>query len=282
MKLPQKTCYSWISDIKGSSILSLSITLFFLYLSLNIFFGSLYYAFCALGIVPSLLDHYYFSFVTALTVGYGDVLPRTDPGKVLVILHTCLTTAYFGMMISLLMVKLFYPKNTIVFSRYLIIDRHREYLVFRILNTHREKLIHPEVRILLTRHSVGNVISHCLKVEKIDDITYLGKHDFNIHFSNKIKYNGSEIIISRELFLAKNHDRKIHDGVDLSRCKISISISGNYGIQQIATVHTYYPKDIKQGRGFKPINYTKEDQREKGNIRYCNFPNFWSDFNKIQ
>ena len=78
---------------------------------------------------------------------------------------------------------------------------------------------------------------------------------------------------------AKDHDVQANGG-QKSRFKISVSVVGNYGMQQAAFVKEYYPCDIQVGRGFKTIQYNENDQR-KGNMRYSDFQNFWEDFETI-
>ncbi len=107
MNNPSKTKYAWVSLVKEMPFLLLLLGLFILYLFINIAFGITYYSITALKPEATLLDNIYFSFVTALTIGYGDFFPLTSLGRVLVILQSCITALYFAVMISALSANMF-------------------------------------------------------------------------------------------------------------------------------------------------------------------------------
>jgi hypothetical protein len=47
-----------------------------------------------------LADAFYFTFITALTVGYGDIVPKTDFGRIISILIAVVGLIIFGLVVS--------------------------------------------------------------------------------------------------------------------------------------------------------------------------------------
>jgi hypothetical protein len=261
--------YLWIRLLKKLSIGKLILILFGIYLFINVIFSFLYFCFGLLE-SKSFLDHFYFSIVTSFTVGYGDIAPKSDWGKIIVIVQICLATFLYAITISFVTVKIFLPKETIVFSDQVLINRERGFIGIRIINTHREPLINPEIRIFYTEHCVGNVIANTKSLRISNNIPFLGIHDFII---------GTQI---NKDFVLNLNDAISFDQMDNgteSRFRLTLSIAGYNGIQQIAQIKKYYPKDFKEGSDFKPINYNNEDQ--KSSIKYSKFGDFWNDFNTI-
>lgn len=263
------TNYLWIRLLKKISFWELILILFGIYLFINLVFA---FTYCHLGLLDgkSFLDHFYFSIVTSFTVGYGDIKPISDLGKIIVIIHICLATVLFAITISFITVKMFLPRETIIFSDKVLINREKGFIAIRIINTHREPLINPEIRLFYTEHCVGNVIAKTESFKSINQLPILGIHDFTI---------GTQI---NKDFISNLNDAISFDKMDndkKSRFRLTISVAGNNGIQQIAQIKKYYPQDFKEGSDFKPINYNDEDQ--KPNIKYSKFGDFWNDFNMI-
>lgn len=279
MNNPSKTSYRWVSWIQKIPFFYLLLGLFFFYLSINVVFSIVYYQIKTLETSATFLDYVYFSFVTALTIGYGDFHPLTSFGKVLVIIQSCTTALYFAVMIATLSANMFFPKNTIHYSNNFLYDKKTGFFGIRIINLHNERLVNPEIRITVTEHCCGNVMASHRKVAKIDSLPYLGKHDETISFQDMSQVTARPSTIS-----IYNQIQQAMSGKNCkpeeSRFRITISITGNYGIQQIVSYKKYYANECKLGECFKPIEYTDEDQNKWG-INYTKFPNFWSDFNKI-
>ena len=281
MDYPTKTSYAWVSKFKAKPFWWFLLALFSTYVFINCLFADAYYFGRVLKSGSTLLDYFYFSFVTALTIGYGDFYPLTPLGKVLVIVHSCFTAIYFAIMVAVLSAKMFYPRNTLSFSNNLLFNPQNGFWGVRMINTHRERLVNPEIRIFMTEHCFGNVISRTHRVTKADDMPYLGKHDFSLYFPDYIEIDSKQTLsIFGEWEKALAHNRNDSNKAK-SRFNITVSVSGSYGLQQIAYYKKYYPSEIEIGVGFKAIEYNEEDQRTRGNIRYTKFPNFWNDFNKI-
>ena len=133
--------------------------------------------------------------MTALTIGYGDFFPTTALGKVIVIVHTCSTAVYFGAMISALTVKILYPRDTVCFSAKLLYVPNAGLWGIRLINTHRERLVNPEIRVQMTEHCIGNVIASTYRAGTFDDMPYLGRHDFTLFFSDSIVIEPAKTVL---------------------------------------------------------------------------------------
>jgi len=262
----------WIRFIKKVGFFNLLLLLLGAYLIVNLLFSVAYYNLNVLNTGTSFFKYFYFSCVTSFTVGYGDFSPQTDLGRAIVILHICFSSISYALIISVLTIKLFLPKKTIEFSKKILVNRTNGYIAFRIINTHREPLINPEIRIFYTEHCVGNVIAKTISLSSPDDIPFLGIHDFTIGTS-------IDKVFLQNLDNAQNYDNKLE--VPKSRFRVVISITGNNGIQQISQLQKYYPNEFTDGVSFTPIQYNEEDQKEWSSIDYSKFGNFWNDFNTI-
>jgi hypothetical protein len=279
---PSKTSYSWIRIYKAIPGWLLLIALLCLYILINLLFTYVYYVGKVLGPNANneFINYFYFTFVTSMTIGYGDFAPVTYFGKSIVIFQACITAIYFAIMIALLSAKMFYPRNTIYFSNKILYDHINDCFGIRMINTHKERLVNPEMRIFMVGHCVGNVVAPSLNVARVDNIPYLGIHDFTLFFSDYLKTGNLEVQISDEWQKAINYDSNNQNEIK-SRFRIVVSIAGNYGVKQVVHYKKYYPSDIEPGTKFKAIEYNDEDQRKYGNIRFTRFNNFWIDFNMI-
>lgn len=287
MKYPKKRSYAWVNWVNGIPFWVLLIGLLAFYIFINFTFAEAYLWDKSIQKPPSKegavevltrLDYYYFTFVTAFTIGYGDYSPITEFGKRTVIVHSIISALYFAIMVSILSTKMLYPSRTIYFSEKIVFNREEGQLSVRFINTHTDCLVNPEVRIFLTEHYSGKGKAKTFNVNKFDAMPFLGEYDFILYFKDLINI-GSEktILISEQMQKALNHNEtsKLK-----SRFKISVSITGNYGIQQMSCFKSYYAKDIEYGQTFEDIDY---DYPLKISIKgsYMLIPDFWKDFNKI-
>lgn len=275
-KYPIKSNYGWVSEIRKQKFIIVLAKLLGFYLSINLFFAVVYYLNKVLINGTGFFDYVYFSFVTSLAIGYGDFVPFKFVGKILVIMHSCITTMYFALMVSVLSIKMFYPGDSIKFSKRIIYNKDTDMIIFRIINTNREALINPEVRISVTEHNVGDKIAGVFNIVEDCDITYLGRHDFSYSFKNSFE----DFSLIMEANKANEYNKQLKSFK--SRFRVNISITGSYGLQQIAIYKKYFADDIVIGKSYKPITYNEEGYRKKGGIRYFKIKNFWRDFESIE
>ena len=270
-KYPQKANLAWVSEIRNQHIGSVLVKMMGFYLAINILFSIAYYYFNVLEKEASFFDYIYFSFVTSLAIGYGDLVPATVLGKLLVIIHSCITALYFALMISVLSVKMLYPNNLVRFSKKIIYNPETDMLIFRVINTNKEPLINPELRISVAEHNIEEKSTGIFTIETDFKLTYLGKLDFLYTFNNTFEnFNVFQEAKKAAEYNKVNKEQK-------SRFRIRLSITGSYGIQQTAVCKKYYAEDIVEARQFKSINYGREVYMTE-EITYSKIENFWEDF----
>ena len=280
MELPRKITYIWIDRIRQKSFGYILGVLLFFYILVNVIFAVFYYWMGALH-DSCFLDYLYFSFITSLTIGYGDLTPVNDLAKLTVILHSTLYAVYSALMMSMLTTNLLCPNEAVVFSKNIVYNPDAGQMLFRMINISSAPIINPEVRISVTEHNVGNVIARIFPVTTAYTIDYLGKHDFTYCFNTLHPITEDENFdVWSEWQKALQHNRQAGDSVPRSRFRINITVSGSNGIQTIAVHKKYHADEITDGIRFQPIEYTQEDQRRRG-MRYHKIPNFWDDFNRI-
>jgi hypothetical protein len=272
MGRPKTTKFGWIKYIKEIHFGFILLALLLFYSFLNILFAWFYQICGTLDCNPQFFKYVYFSFITSFTIGYGDYIPNNDAGRLLVIVHVTLTSISFALIIAILSIKFFYIKDPIQYSKSIYFDSELNDFGFRVINTNKERIINPEIRISFTEHCIGNVIAQTFMIRKIDNLPYLGKHDFSFSINNKLK-------IENHWQQALEFDNNT-EGPE-SRFQIVVTITGHNGIQHIASLKKYYWNNIEYGKHFKPIDYNKEDQVKWRNINYRKFKNFWKDFDSI-
>lgn len=279
MNLPKKATYIWIDKIRQKSFSRILCTLLIIYIAVNFAFAVLYYLMDALN-DSSFLDYLYFSFITSLTIGYGDLTPVNGLAKLTVILHSTIYAVYSALMMSMLTTNLLCPKEAIVFSKNMIYNPDKQEMRFRMINISSAPIINPEIRISVTEHTVGNVIAGIFPVTAEYSIEYLGKHDFTYCFKTLHPLaDGHVFNICHEWQKALQYNKETNTAD--SRFRINITVSGSNGIQTIAVHKKYYADEIVKGLRFQPIEYNREDQRKNG-MRYNKIPNFWVDFNSVK
>jgi hypothetical protein len=276
LRFPRKASLGWANEIRSKHFALVMLELFIYYLAINIIFSFAYYAFDSLINTEGFFDYVYFSFVTSLSIGYGDLVPTNIAGKVLVIVQTSVAAMYFALMVSVLSIKLFYPRELIKFSEKLIYNPETDMLILRVLNTSRDSLVNPDIRISITEHNTGDRSVGMYNIPMDYSITYLGKYDFSYSFKNS--YNSLNVIKEA----AKAIEYNIAADDNRSRFRVNVSITGSYGFNQVALYKKYYAEDIVIGKQFKPIIYNKEFYSRKGDIKYNKITNFWEDFEEVE
>ncbi len=276
LKYPKKSGLRWSSKIRNKHFGLVFMELFLYYLAVNLVFSAAYFAFGALKNAASFIDYVYFSFVTSLSIGYGDVVPLNTAGKLLVIIQSSITAVYFALMVSVLSVKMFYPRDLVKFSKKIIYNPSTDMLIIRAINTSREALVNPDIRISITEHNTGCNSAGMFDIPIDYRLTYLGKYDFSYTFKNSHK----NLNVMNEAELAKKYNK--HSNTVKSRFRINISLTGSYGFSQTAIYKKYYADDLHVGKAFKPITYNKEFCGIKGNVRYNKSKDFWTDFEETE
>ena len=252
-----KSRYNLISWVRQASLLKVILTLLFYYAVVVAAFGFAYYAFDLVQQLRrdrnGILSYMYFSLITSSTVGFGDLTVVSDLGKTIVAFQILTSTLYTAYMTAIFAVKLFYPNSAIIFSKKVLYSISSNVFMFRVINTNRDKLINPEIRISVVFSCHGDVIAPIMDVETRSKVAYLGKHDMTLYIDNDAADK-----TYTEYVKASNFE-KITQKED--RFSINIVVTGTYGIQNMTTLHKYYAKDIVVGDSprFIAINWTGKD-----------------------
>lgn len=275
---PKKTRYLLIENLRKLNFGGVVTLLVSGYIAINLLFALIYNFATAVPQCRNFIDYIYFSFVTGLTIGFGDLTPIGPLGKILTVFHGLISSLYFALTVAFLGVKMLFPNHTLHFSDKVLFDGTN--IVVRVLNSHRALLVNPDFRISLVVHCHGNVTAETFPAVKIDNIHWLDNHDFIIGFPDRIDSNYS---IYDEYKKAKSYGESDPNGKnEKTRFKIRISVSGTYGMQQYVQVVSYGVNDLVKGGRFMPIKYSNEDKKIWRNIRFCKFENFWNQFNTIE
>lgn len=276
IKYPKKASLGWASEIRNKHFVLVLLVLFIFYLAINIIFSIAYYTFNAVINTQGFFDYVYFSFVTSLSIGYGDMVPANVAGKIIVIVQSTTTAMYFALMVSVLSIKLFYPRELIKFSEKIVYNPETDMLIIRVINTNRDSLVNPDIRISVTEHNTGNKSAGMFNIPIDYRITYLGKYDFSYTFKNSHHYFN----VANEAQKAIEHNKSTSSMQ--SRFRINVSITGSYGFNHIAIYKKYYASDIIIGRQFKPIIYINKFLNRKGSVKYNKIKGFWEEFEMVE
>jgi len=114
-----------------------------IYFVVTLVFGMLYYFFDSLDFKFAsgyntfhFLDYIYFSAVTFTTIGYGDIIPKTGAGHLLVFIESCLELTFFPVFGGYIAYKFLQRPNDILLTDNFFIRYRNEriYLSFRVGN----------------------------------------------------------------------------------------------------------------------------------------------------
>jgi len=101
MVLPHRFFKQFKRYYRNKRIRNTLITGIAIYLVIVFFFGIIFFLFNSLSINTSLpskqlgfFDYLYFSLVTFSTIGYGEIIPTGSPGKIIIVIESCIGLAY--------------------------------------------------------------------------------------------------------------------------------------------------------------------------------------------
>lgn len=233
-----------------------------------------------------LVDSLYFSFITASTVGFGDYYPETELGKYIVVGQSIFCSVYIAVMMSVITSKFLWPaQDTVYFSKKILFNPDNNSFQVRMINTNSMPIINPEIRITITEHAVGDVIAGVLELDNCyAKPTYLGRHDFTLTLGKGYIFVEKERI-SETCFILKELKKALTYQENAqktdSRFRVTITISGSNGVQNIAELYKYYATDFVCGSGFAAIKYEEKDANSLG-ILYKRIPGLWGQFDSIK
>lgn len=171
-----KSRYNLISWARQSSTQNVILIMLLYYIAIVTLFGIVYYA---LDIIPNLirsgnniLSYMYFSLVTSSTVGFEDLAVVSDGGKMIVSLQIILSTLYTAYMTAIFAVKFFYPNNAIALSKKILYSEYLNKFMFRVINTNRDRLLNPEIRISVVFSCHEDVIAPIMSVNCNSNVAY--------------------------------------------------------------------------------------------------------------
>ncbi|HEY5471351.1 MAG TPA: potassium channel family protein [Bacteroidales bacterium] len=143
LKLLKKTIPKIASSIWSDRIIKAVLKGVAIYILLSFVFGLLYYFFDSLdfksaaGANPArFLDYIYFSAVTFTTIGYGDIVPNSGAGQVIVMIESCFEMIYFPVFGGYIAYKFMQRPNDILLTNNFFIRYRNEriYLSSRVGN----------------------------------------------------------------------------------------------------------------------------------------------------
>ncbi len=137
-RIREFTSAVWDDRIVKAALKGVSI-----YICLSIIFGILYYFFDSLDFKltagsdsVNFLDYIYFSAVTFTTIGYGDIVPKTGAGQIIVLIESCFEMTFFPVFGGFIAYKFMQRPNDILLTDncYIRYRKERIYLSSRVGN----------------------------------------------------------------------------------------------------------------------------------------------------
>jgi hypothetical protein len=142
LRLLTKTIKKTASSIWSDRIMNAVLKGVAIYISLSFVFGFLYYFFDSLDFKSAsgnnvhFLDYLYFSAVTFTTIGYGDIIPNSVAGQVIVLIESCFEMIFFPVFGGFIAYKFMQRPNDILLTDNFFIRYRNEriYLSSRVGN----------------------------------------------------------------------------------------------------------------------------------------------------
>lgn len=125
------SAWTWVRNSRKNTIFFLLLIGLLLYLFIVLFFGLLYYKSESIGvrgetIVIEYFDAFYFSFVSFITIGYGDLYPITDCGRKILFLETICSVVFNGAFPSILIYFALKRPNSILLASKIIVGSNKD------------------------------------------------------------------------------------------------------------------------------------------------------------
>jgi inward rectifier potassium channel len=243
---------------------------FFLFLTFNLCFASLYYLFP--GSVANVRDYhfwdaFFFSVQTMSTIGFGSMHPISTSGHVIVTIESLFSLSLIALATGIMFAKASRPQASMLFSKPAVITKMHNVptLMFRVGNARGNDVIDASIDLTAL----------------IDEVTPEGHHIRRAVDVPLTRQRTPFFALSWSLMHIIEESSPLY-GLDLSNgdklLYLMVTIKahdGTYG-QTIYSRHTYYPEDIREGERFEDVisrdgrtftvDYTKFHETKKEEV----------------
>ena len=230
-----------------------------IFLSLNAFFGSLYYFIPGMisgpG-VPNFVDCFSFSVQTMGTVGYGTYYPKSILAHALVTIEVMIGLLGIGTFAAIAFARISLPISKLIFSDKLLInqDDGEPHLMCRVAHLRNNMVVNAQISLQLIHPS----INRGGQIEMIMETLPLIKNNYHV-------MTGAWVV-KHPLTKDSPMCGKTTSILNQENCSIIATITGIDGTtsEAINHVHAYSPDDIIWNQRFKSIIY--KDPNSDGQI----------------
>lgn len=214
-----------------------------------------------MGVVTRFFDAFYFSFVSFVTIGFGDIAPINDCGKVILFVESICSVLFNGIFPSMLIYYAFKRPNSILFTTSAVITKNKDgkYL-FRIrIGNRGEDLANCIVVLKVFTYTKEGIRKQLFLIKKPYAML---EHDTATTCSVELEKNEREkLLLKLQSLLKDNHERFVLR-VNLTGTDVDTG-------ETIALVKYYTEKDIKFGHNFSLVSNWTEDN--ESNPKWENF-----------
>jgi inward rectifier potassium channel len=230
-----------------------------IFLSLNAFFGSLYYFIP--GMIsgpgePNFIDCFSFSVQTMGTVGYGTYYPKSLFAHILVTIEVMIGLLGIGTFAALAFARISLPNSKLIFSDKLLInlDEGEPHLMCRVAHLRNNIVVNAQISLQLV-HPITNRMGQS---EMAMEPLHLIKNNYHI-------MTGAWIV-KHPLTEGSPICGKSSSQMRQENCSIIATITGIDGTtsEAINHIHSYSPDDIIWHQRFKSIIF--KDPQSDGHI----------------
>lgn len=217
----------------------LFVSILFLYITLNLFFGCLYLldpGSIANAAPKSFADAFFFSVQTMSTIGYGVLAPQTAYGNVIVTIEAAVGLIGVALITGLMFAKASRPRSSIIFSDKMVLTtmHGQKMLMFRVGNARGNDIIDAHIHLSALMEDTSSEGHH---IRRIRDLKLVRSHSpfFTLSWmvmhplDEKSPLYGLDLDDPHSDLLAINATMTGHDGT--------------YG-QTIYSRHTYFADQV--------------------------------------